>query len=439
MKRAVQAPRFSTFLTSLCATAGLAIGIGNVWRFPYMMGSHGGSAFLILFIVCVVFLSLPALMAEWALARQTRQGTIGAFMATFGPISGRLTGYGLLLCITIAGGYYLVIIGNVFYSGYFSIVHGFSPATAGAFKAGLGDGATQLPLALLLLLASALIIHRGVKRGIEFVSALFVPFFFLVSFYLVFEVLRLPGAAEGLGVFLQADFSKIGFTETFAAMGQAYFSIGLGATLTLIYGSYLKDNISLPRLAAMTCLSDTGAALLAALYLIPALLVFGMDLTAGPTLLFDTLPGLFGLLPGGRLFGSLMLMSLALVTLLSYIAVLEAVVGGLLGDGKVVRFSKTQLLAILVIIEALLLIPFTFRPEWIGLADLIFGSAGLMIGGCLALLALAWGIGRAGTVRQVFGAERPLLSAVYFFWIKWVAPAVLLIVLGGTLYEALAG
>ena len=439
MERVVQAPRFSSFLTSLFATAGLAIGIGNVWRFPYMMGSHGGSAFLILFIVCVVFLSFPALMAEWALARQTRQGTIGAFMATFGPVSGRLTGYGLLLCITIAGGYYLVIIGNVFYSGYFSIVHGFRPATAGAFKAGLGDGATQLSLALLLLLASALIIHRGVKRGIEFVSALFVPFFFLVSFYLVFEVLRLPGAAEHLGVFLQADFSKIGFTETFAAMGQAYFSIGLGATLTLIYGSYLKDNISLPRLAAMTCLSDTGAALLAALYLIPALLVFGMDLTAGPTLLFDTLPGLFGLLPGGRLFGSLMLMSLALVTLLSYIAVLEAVVGGLSGDWEAVRFSKTQLLAALVIIEALLLIPFTFRPEWIGLADLLFGSAGLMIGGCLALLALAWGIGRAETVRQVFGAERPVLSAAYFFWIKWVAPAILLAVLGGTLYEALAG
>ena len=417
------------------ATAGLAIGIGNVWRFPYMMGSHGGSAFLVLFIGCVVFLSFPALMAEWALARQTRQGTIGAFMATFGPVYGRLVGYALLLCITIAGGYYLVVIGNVFYSGYFSVTHGFSAQTTPAFKAGLVDNHLQLFLALLVLSASAFIIQRGIKRGIELVSNLFVPFFFMVSFYLVYEVLSLPGATAHLSRFLQVDFSRIGFTEVFAAMGQAYFSIGLGATLTLIYGSYLRDDIKLPKLAVMTCIGDTGAALLAAFYLIPALLVFGMDLTAGPTLLFETLPGLFGILPGGRLFGSLMLTALFLVTLLSYVAVLEAVVSGLLGDADVIRFSKTGLLAALVIIQALLAVFFTFHPDLIGIADLLFGSAGLMIGGCLALLALAWGIGRAETVRQVFGSRYRLLSSVYFFWIKWVAPALLIIVLAGTLYE----
>ena len=433
------AQRFSSFLTSLMATAGLAIGIGNVWRFPYMMGSHGGSAFLILFIVCVVLLSLPALMAEWALARQTRQGTIGAFMLTFGPVYGRLIGYGLLFSITIAGGYYMVVIGNVFYSGYYSTFHGFTPETTPAFQAGLNNHPLQLFLALLILIASAFIIHRGIKRGIEFASNLFVPFFFLVSFYLVYEVLTLPGAVSHLSVFMQADFSKIGFTEVFAAMGQAYFSIGLGATLTLIYGSYLRDDIKLPKLAVMTCVSDTGAALLAALYLIPALLVFGMDLTAGPTLLFETLPRLFSIIPGGRLFGSLMLIALFLVTLLSYVALIEALVGGLLGDADIIRFSKTQLLVGLVVTQALLLIPFIFFPELIGIADLIFGSAGLLIGGCLALLALAWGIGRAETVRQVFGERHKLLSSVYFFWIKWVAPIILIIVLSGTLYEALTG
>ena len=457
--------RFSSFLTSLMATAGLAIGIGNVWRFPYMMGSHGGSAFLVLFIVCIVFLSLPALMAEWALARHTRQGTIGAFTATFGPVYGRITGYALLFCITIAGSYYLVVIGNVFYSGYFSVIHGFSEATAPAFKAGLVDNYLQLFLALFVLLTSAFIIQRGVRRGIEFVSNLFVPFFFLVSCYLVYEVLSLPGATTHLSVFLQVDFSRIGFTEVFAAMGQAYFSIGLGATLTLIYGSYLRDDIKLPKLALMTCVSDTGAALLAALYLIPALLVFGMDLTAGPTLLFETLPGLFGILPGGRLFGSLMLIALFLVTLLSYVAVLEAVVSGLLGDtamarfsktgllgdaamarfsktgllgdAAMARFSKTGLLVVLVVIQALLAVFFTFNPENIAIADLLFGSAGLMIGGCLALLALAWGIGRAHTVRQVFGDSHALPASIYFFWIKWIAPGILILVLLGTLYETL--
>ena len=250
-------------------------------------------------------------------------------------------------------------------------------------------------------------------------------------------MLSLPGATTHLSVFLQVDFSRIGFTEVFAAMGQAYFSIGLGATLTLIYGSYLRDDIKLPKLALMTCVSDTGAALLAALYLIPALLVFGMDLTAGPTLLFETLPGLFGILPGGRLFGSLMLIALFLVTLLSYVAVLEAVVSGLLGDAAMARFSKTGLLLSLVVIQALLAVFFTFNPENIAIADLLFGSAGLMIGGCLALLALAWGIGRAHTVKQVFGTRHTLVTSVYFFWIKWIAPGILILVLLGTLYETL--
>ena len=134
-----------------------------------------------------------------------------------------------------------------------------------------------------------------------------------------------------------------------------------------------------------------------------------------------------------------MLLSLFLVTLLSYVALIEAVVGGLLGDAAIIRFSKTRLLLALVVIQALLAVFFTFRPELIGIADLLFGSAGMMIGGCLALLALAWGIGRAETVKQVFGTKYKLLSSVYFFWIKWAAPAILIIVLSGTLYEAITG
>ena len=428
---------FSSLYTSLMATAGLAIGIGNVWRFPYMMGSYGGSAFLVLFICCIVFISLPALMAEWALARQTRKGTIGVFMATFGPFYGRLVGYSLLFCLTIAGSYYLVVIGNVFYSGYFSTIHGFSAETTPAFQAGMENPTLQLLIAVVILVASIFIVHRGVKRGIEFLSNLFVPFFFLVSFYLVIRVLNLPGASSHLSVFLEVDFRKIGFTEIFAAIGQAYFSIGLGATLTLIYGSYLKDEIRLPKLAIMTCVTDTGAALLAALYLIPALLVFGMDLTSGPTLLFETLPKLFEIIPGGRLFGSLMLVSLVFVTFLSYVAVIESVIGGILDDSEKVSFTKSQLLFTMFIIQVILLVPFTFYPQLVGIADLIFGSAGLMIGGCLALLSLTWIVKKEKTIQQIFGGGESTLYTIYFVWIKWVVPAILILVLGGTLYEVI--
>ncbi len=428
--------RFSSFLTSLAATVGLAIGIGNVWRFPYMMGSYGGAAFLLLFVACIIFLSLPALMAEWALARQTRAGTIGAFKATFGPVPGRIVGYGLLGCLTVAGGYYLAVIANVFFSAWFSVATGFNTEAIPEFQAGLASVPIQYGLGLAILLMTAVVIQRGIRSGIQLLSTIFVPFFFIASFYLVFKTLTMPGAIGHLAEFMKPDFSKIRFTHVFAAMGQAYFSIGLGATLTLIYGSYLRDDIRLPRMAALTCASDTVAALLAALYLIPALLVFGMDLTSGPTLLFETLPNLLKELPGGRLFGSLMLTSLALVTFLSYVAVVEAVLGGLGDDQENIPFSKGQLLTGICIIQAVLLLLFIVRPGTIAVADLIFGSAGLMFGGGLGLLALTWGIGKKKTLYQVFGRDTGWLPALYFFWIKWVAPAILLVVLAGTLFEA---
>lgn len=426
---------FGSFFSSLMATAGLAIGLGNVWRFPYMMGSYGGSAFLILFIVCILFLSFPALMAEWALARETRQGTVGAFKATFGTLYGRIVGYSLLLCITIAGGYYLAVIANVFYSSYFSIVYGYSNITTSDFQQGLGNTYLQYLIAIVILLFSVIVIHRGIKRGVEMVSNLFVPFFFIVSIYLAVKVFTIPGTMTHLVAFLEPDFSKIGFKEVFAAMGQAYFSIGLGATLTLVYGSYMKDEIRFPKLAMMTCLSDTGAALLTAFYLIPALLVFGLALDSGPDLLFNTLPRLLEVLPGGRLFGSLMLLSLALVTFLSYVAVLEAVIGSLISDND--GLNKKSLLIIMTCIQAVLLIPFSLYPGIIPVVDLIFGSAGLMAGGCLALIALGWGIGKEKTIRQVFGNNTGFVASIYFFWIKWVVPLILIVVLIGTVYEAL--
>ncbi len=429
--------RFGSFLTSLAATVGLAIGIGNVWRFPYMMGSYGGAAFLLLFIVCIIFLSLPALMAEWALARETRAGTIGAFKVTFGPVYGRIVGYGLLGCLIIAGGYYLAVIANVFFSAWFSVTNGFNTDVIPEFQSGLANAPLQYGIGLVILLMTAVVIQRGIRSGIELLSTIFVPFFFIASFYLVYKTLSMPGAIDHLAEFMKPDFSKIRFTHVFAAMGQAYFSIGLGATLTLIYGSYLRDDIRLPRMAALTCASDVGAAFLAALYLIPALLVFGMDLTSGPTLLFETLPNLLKELPGGRLFGSLMLSSLALVTFLSYVAVVEAVMGGLGDDQESIRISKGWLLTGICGVQAVLLLLFTLKPETVAIADLIFGSAGLMFGGALGLLALTWGIGKKKTLYQVFGQRSGFLPILYFFWIKWIVPLILLVVLTGTLYEAL--
>jgi NSS family neurotransmitter:Na+ symporter len=188
--------QFTSELSTLLTMAGAAIGWGNVWRFPYMMGSYGGSAFLLVFLFCMIFFAIPAVMGEWALGRETRRGPIGAFSAAVGPKLGRLIGYTLVFTVIVANSYYLVVIANVFYSAYFSVAYGFTEQSIPVFQERLANGYLQYAVCLGLLLAALLIIYRGLKNGIEIVSKIFVPFFFFTMMYLIYAAFQLPGAAD---------------------------------------------------------------------------------------------------------------------------------------------------------------------------------------------------------------------------------------------------
>lgn len=418
--------------------AGAAIGLGNVWRFPYMMGSYGGSAFLLLFLFCMVFFAIPAVMGEWSLGRHTRHGPIGAFKEAVGPRLGRVIGYLLVFSVIMANSYYLVVIGNVFYSAYFSIAHGFTEQSIPVYQDSLSNGVLQYTVCLGLLLAALMIIYRGLKNGIEIVSKIFVPFFFITMLYLIFAAFQLPGAGEKMLEFLQPDFNQIDSTVMFAAMGQAFFSIGLGGTYTLIYGSYMSARSSLGKQAVFTALSDTSAALLAGLFIFPVCLVLGLQLDAGPKLIFVTMPALFEQMPGGQWLGTFFLLSLSMVAFLSAIAALEVVVGGL-SDGGDFSLSRKQLIVIVGSIEAVLMFGPAMWPDIIGVMDLFFGSGAQVLGSCFALLALTLGLKRSVALGQVFGDKRSALASVYFFWVNWVVPGVLLLVLLGFVFNAISG
>ncbi len=416
--------------------AGLAIGLGNVWRFPYMMGQHGGSAFLLVYTVFMLALAAPALAAEFTLGRSTRSGPLAAFQAAFGPRLGLLLGSLGLLAAFMATCYYSIVIANVFYSAGFAAVRGFAPDTLDAYGQGLGRNGLQYFIALGVVLVCAVVVGKGLRRGIETANRWLMPLFGAAALYLVYATLSLDGAVDQLIAFLKPDFSRTGPSIWFAAMGQACFSVGLSGTLGVMYGSYLARETPLVPTAAGTCLVDLGAAFLAALFVVPAVLVFGLDLAAGPGLLFDTVPRLFAVMPGGHWLGPLFLAAWGGVAMLTLVAALDTVSGAL--ADLTPRIRRRSWLWIVTAAAAAVMLPIGLNPESIGVLDLVFGSGLFMLGALLAVLAVGWGLG-ADAREQLARGLPPVLAPVVTAWVRFVVPGSLAAILVGFLYATLTG
>jgi len=408
-------------MTTTLTMIGVAVGLGNVWRFPYMMGQYGGSAFLVVYIAFVLIFAIPAVTAEWSLGRYARHGPIGAMEHAFGPV-GRWVGYLLVLTVFIANSYYVVIIGNVSFSALFAITTGFTPETIPAYEAMLGNGVLQAAASAAVIVAALWVIHRGISRGIEHVSKIFVPLFGIMIVVLIIMALRLPGALPALGEFMRPDFSLLTPTSIFAALGQAFFSLSLGGTFYLVYGSYLRDDADIPTTAIATGLGDAGAALLAALFIVPAVLALGLNMNAGPMLIFETLPRMFAEIPAGRFVGAAFFTGLWMMAFLSTVAAFQVIVAALTDSFKM---SLTKAALILGVSEALLMLPSALNPEIIGTLDLIFGSGMQMLGSALAITALFWGCDKAVAAAQIFGGRTDGARQLYLAWLAWVVPAVL--------------
>ncbi|MFT4823769.1 MAG: NSS family neurotransmitter:Na+ symporter [Halioglobus sp.] len=439
MRDSPDAPMFTSFLTTLLTLLGVAVGLGNVWRFPYMMGTYGGSAFLILFIVLMCLIAIPALMCELALARAHRGATITVLSKSFGPF-GRILGYILVIGVLCSGSYYTLVVGNVFYSAWYAILHGFSSTNLPDFNQGLGNSGLQFGISLVVLWAGLFVIGRGLKRGIERVSETFVPFFFVIAIYLVYVALSLPGATAAMSEFLKPDFSQIGLTELFAALGQCFFSVGLGATFVLVYGKFISNDTKLGRVAILTASGDTLASILATLFIVPTVIVFGMELNGGPTLLFETVPTLLSQMPNGRMVGSFMLGALSLVSFLSAVAVYQVVVLSLSEEPIGKWLGKGRLLLAIGLIVSFAMIYPGWHPEIIGILDLVIGSGFMLTGGLLAVVSITWCYDRAGAMRQIFTTENPgPVYTLVFIWMRYVIPVALFSILMATIVSTIAG
>lgn len=428
--------QYTSSLTTLLTLVGVAVGLGNVWRFPYMMGSYGGSAFLAVYLLFTLLFALPALMVEMTLGRMSGKGTIDAFRIAFGNRFGSTIGYLLLIVITISGSYYVVVVANVIYTTGYSIISGFDVDTIQNYSHLLSSSLIQYSIVILLIISCLYVLHKGLINGIEWLSRIIMPFFVFALLYMILHAFSLPNAMEKVRLFLSPNFSALGSTEIFAALGQAFFSIGLGGTFVVVYAGYIKKEQSIPKMAMLTGLGDVSASLLVSLFLVPSILVFGLDMASGPGLIFNTLPQLFATMPSGRVVGSLFLLSLSLVAFLSLIAAYQVPYVSIKNEKPNVK--PERILITLGVVQAILAFPSTLSPAIIGFLDLIFGSGMQIFGSVLCVLGLTWGLQKGKIERKMFlNSNSPGANKFVIFWIKWIIPVVLILVLLGYIFDSI--
>lgn len=311
----------------LLAALGSAVGIGNIWRFSYVAGENGGGAFLLVYLGVVLLVGWPLLLGEFALGRSVQRESASA-LATLLPTRWRHAGLLGVIASGLILAYYAVIAGWVLkYLGLylFSPTHELaSRGFAASFQAHLAQPLEPLAWQFLALALTAAVIVRGIEKGIEKISLILMPALAVLLLALALHSATLPGFAQGLAFLFRPDWSALARPEVYlAALGQAFFSIGLAMGVMMTYGSYQPASRRLPATALGIVVGDTLFAIAAGLVIFPAVFSFGLDPAQGPSLAFVVLPGVFARMPGGALVGMTFFLLLAIAALTSMVSLLE--------------------------------------------------------------------------------------------------------------------
>ncbi len=441
----IQRDGFGSRFGVLVAVAGSAVGLGNLWRFPYMVGNNGGAAFIILYLFFVILLCLPIMFSEFVIGRRTQSNAFGA-IKKIAPKSAWLS-IGVIsvvasICImafySVVGGWTLEYIFKSFTPGFLT--------SDGASLARQFDGFSQssfMPVFthLLFLSISALIVAAGVKNGIEKYSKILMPVLFLLVLLLAVRSLTLEGSAEGVRFLLHPDFSKITGQTMLAALGQAFFSLSLGMGCIITYGSYINKKENLFKISFMSAAADTGFAILAGLAVMPAVFAFGISPGQGPSLVFITLPQIFAQMPLGGIVSVAFFFILLIAAITSAISLLEVVVAYFTEELKMSR--KVAVIVTFIIIgffgtfsslsQGVLKESTVFGKTFFDLFDYTSSNILLPVGGLLVVLFVGWRMKKADVLDELTSggtvALRKSLFSGIMLVIKFLAPIAISIVL----------
>ena len=436
---------FGSRFGALVAMAGSAVGLGNLWRFPYLVGENGGAAFIIVYIALSFLICLPIFISEFVIGRRSQKNAFAAFRDLSGGGIWKAVGLFTIIVPLVVLSYYSVIGGwSIEYfvkSMTFSFTGGESQASMNTMFADFVSN-PWLPLIChtCFLLVTTIIVVIGIKDGIEKFSKVMMPMLFFIVIAIAIYSLTLPGAGQGVEYLFNPDFSKIDAKACSAALGQAFFSLSLGFGTIMTYASYVDKNENILFQSASTAVSDLLFALIAGVAIMPAVFAFGLNPQSGPGLVFETLPYVFSQMPAGAVVAILFFIALLVAALTSSISMLEVAVAYLVEEKKFSRIGACITLFVLCWIVGALC-SLSFGP----LSNIQIGGRGLFdffdnlssnvlmtLGSLFTVLFVGWRLKKTDIYDEFTNSgtlsKNAKIFGVLWFLIRYVAPVAIIVI-----------
>ena len=438
---------FSGSIGFVLAAAGSAVGLGNLWRFPYLAAQYGGGIFILVYIILALTFGFALMTTEIAIGRKTGLSCIGAYKTLNKKFS--FLGYIAWAVPIIILPYYSVIGGWVCkYIAVYLTGQGQAAADGGFFGAFMSSAAEPLGWFLLFLALTALVVVTGVEKGVEKVSSVMMPVLVVLIVGISVYVLTIPGTMEGLKYYLLPDFSKFSITTVCAAMSQLFYSMSLAMGIMVTYGSYTRKDVSLVKSVNQIELFDTGVALLAGLMIIPAVFAFqgeeGLK-SAGVGLMFQTLPEVFGQMPGGGVVGFTFFVLVFFAALTSSISLMETIVSMIMDRTKLGRKASCIIVFVVCVVLG---VPSSLGfglwshiaplgMDFLTFFDFISNSVVMPIVALLTCILIGWVVGTKVISDEVTrNGEKFGRKVLYEVMTKYLAPACLVVIL---IFSVLSG
>ncbi len=426
---------------AILVAAGGSVGLGNIWKFPYVLGEGGGAAFLLVYIGCIVVLGLPVMLAEMIIGRESKQNVVGAYRH-FSP-RWSIFGYGNVIIPLLIMGFYLVVAGWTA-EYFFASITGELSALSSAeeykslFESFTAKAYKPLIFTWIFVAANHIIITFGVNKGIERASKLLMPMLFIILVVLSIKSLTMPNSIEGLKFLFKPDFSKITPDIFYKAMGQAFFSLSVGLGALITYASYFDNKTKLIRTAVSVTVLDTLVAIIAAVMIFPVVFSVGIDATEGPSLVFITLPAVLNTMPLSILWSSIFFLLLIIAALTSTLSLHEVITLFVIEEWKIKRRTATLITSIAVgCLATLASLSFGAMPS-IAIAgkslfdglDFLSSNIMLPLSGMGISIFAGWVVSREVRKRQLtdYGATKFGYLRLLEVLLKYICPALLIVV-----------
>lgn len=432
--------QFATRLGAIAATVGSAVGLGNIWRFPYETGQHGGAAFIFIYLLCVIVMGIPVIVAEFVIGRRTHKNVCGALRAIAPRGKAHWFSAICIVASILIISFYSVVCGWIVEYLYQAISGGISSTTdhKAMFEAFVSNPWRSVMWTVLFLIANFMVLRRGLKRGIERVANIMMPLLFVLLIVFCVNSLLQPGASKGLSFLFSPDFSAITPEVVLSAMGQAFFSLSLGLSCLLTYASYFKDSDSLVKNATLVAVLDTLVAVLAGVMIFPAVFSYGMTPEAGPKLIFEVLPAIFQQMPGGEVLAVLFFFLLFMASITSTISMSEISIAYFSEEHKMSRNNASLLNTVIaIVLGTLCALSFNvfsdfkiFDKTLFELFDYVASNILLPLGGIFFSVLVGWVINKHLVKDEItnHGSLRVRSMSSMFFSLRYVAPISIVIV-----------